>query len=125
MVGNPTPDWAMMHVGATDAKATYVNAVESEEWQHGGKAARRHAFQELEHFMHVERMRKLMCGLVAPVPVVEIARDDKRGVRRNEAFDALTQAFELAASSSGCQREMYANAVQRRIPSGHLKLAVE
>ena len=67
--------------------------------------------------MHVERVRELVSGLVAPVPVVEIARDDERRVCRNETLDALSEPLELTTAAAPGERQMHAYAMQRITPA--------
>ena len=93
VIRDASPDRAVVHVRATDAKAANVNAVEPEHRKHRRKTPRGKAAYQLEDFLHVERMRELVRGFVAPVPVVEVARDDERRVGRDDALDALAQAL--------------------------------
>ena len=98
MIRNAAPSRAVMHVGTAYPEAATINPVETEERQHGRKTSRRESFHELEDFVHVERMRELVSGLVSPVPVVEIAGDDERRVSWDQALYPLAQTFELQAA---------------------------
>src|SRR5215212_4239691 len=75
--------------------------------------------------MHVERMREILCGLVPPVPVVEITRNDERSMRRHQTLDALPQPLELAAAAAGRERQMHAYAMQRITPARNVHFAMQ
>ena len=90
-----------------------------------GKLRAGKPLHELEDFMHVERMRELVRRLVPPVPVVEVAGDDERGIARARALDALAQALELAAASACRECQMHAHAMQRHVPAGNARLRNE
>src|SRR5512146_2279607 len=68
--------------------------------------------------MHVERERECMGGLVAPVPVVEIPRDDEGRFGGHPTLDALPQLFNLNVAAARREREVHANAVQCLRPAG-------
>src|SRR4051812_28288944 len=115
MVGDAAPAWAVMDVRAAHPKAAHVDPVEPEQRQHRRKAAGGVSFHELEYFVHVERMRELLGRLMAPVPVVEVARDDQRCVCRHQTLDALAQALELAAAAARRERKVYADTVKGHV----------
>src|SRR4051812_13388016 len=125
MIGDAAPDGAVMDVGAIHAEAAYVDAVEPEERKHRREAPRGMAFHQLEHFVHVERVRELVRRLVPPVPVVKVTGDQGRRGRGHEPLDALAQTLELAAAAARSEREVHADAMQMRVPAGYRDLAVE
>jgi hypothetical protein len=125
VIGDAAPDGAMVDVRATHAKAANVDAIEPEERQQGREAPRWQPLHQLEYFVHVQGMSELVRRLVPPVPVVEVTRDDERRVARDEAFDPLAQALELTAAATRRQREMYAYAMERRVPARDDDFAVQ
>ena len=125
MIGTLTPAARALYIRPAHAKAAYIDAVEAQQRQQCRVTERRPAAVGLEHFMHVERVRKLVCCAMAPVPVVKIARHHQRRIGGYHALDALAQVFELAAARTRGERQMYAYAMQRFLPTRNLDLAMQ
>jgi hypothetical protein len=125
VIGTRAPAASMRHMHPTNAKAAYINAVEAQKRQERGKTACRCTALRLKHFMHVQRMRKLMRGAMPPVPIVEITGDNEWRVRWHHALDALAQPFKLAASATRRKRKMHTHTVQRLFAAIDLDLGMQ
>jgi len=63
----------------------------------------------LEYFAQPKRLRQL--DVSAPRPIVKIASDDQRSMRRNQPLDARAQRAQLMAAMTGKQTKMNAHAM--------------
>ena len=75
-----------MHLRLNDGKAARVDAIETQHRQGAGEAARRPADDAGEYLREAEPFGKQVMGAVAPV--IEVAGDDQRSVRRNQRLES-------------------------------------
>src|ERR1051325_7524772 len=112
-----------MDRGCDHAQAPRVDAIETKNWQHGRKGARRTTMRGFEDLRQVELLLQRPVG-PAP-PIVEIAGDDKRRPWGNRFLDALAQRMHLPTPPALEETEMDVDAMQRREPAPHLQHAMQ
>ena len=106
-----------MHGAVIDGQPADIDAIEPEQRQRGGEAARGAGAIAGEHFDEIEARCQQVAGAAAPV--VEIAGDDQRRFTRHVLLDEVRQRIVLVAARAAEQRKMGANAVQRQGQAGH------
>src|SRR5271154_1283706 len=109
VVRNLRPCLATMHARLPDCKSAHVNAIKRQQRQPRWETACETAMDVLEYFAQPKRLRQL--DVSAPRPIVKIASDNQRSMRRNQPLDARTQRVQLTAAMAGKQTEMNAHAM--------------
>src|SRR6267142_1118817 len=123
MVRNAPPRASAVGLGALDLEAAHVDAVQAQHRKRAGEAARGPAPAVGERLAQIERHSQALAREVAPV--VEIARDHQRRALGHLAVQPLDQRAHLLAPAALVEREVNADAMQRRGRAGNVDLAVQ
>src|SRR4051812_3333263 len=103
-----------MNTRVLDAESPYVDTIEMEHRQRGGKTSRGAAVGLLEYFAHAQRPRAFIVRVARPA--VEVARHDQRRFVRYQPLDAHRERAHLAAAVMRHQAQVHAYAMQCGVP---------
>src|SRR5258708_536061 len=109
-----------MALDALEVEVAHVDAIELEQRQARGIAARMPAFGALEDFIEPQRVGEHAARL--SLPVVEVARDDERALLRDRGANAIAEPFNLEAAAARPEAQVHVDAMQAMLPSGDLDL---
>src|SRR4030065_1109604 len=122
MIRQALPFPAYMHIAVKHAEAAHVYAIQSKHRQSGRKTARRTPTMKMEHIMHIQLAGQRTAHLIAPI--IEIAGDDERHIRRDSAPDMLDQNACLRPPAFGEQAKVDAQAMHA-LPIRQFNLAMQ
>ena len=125
MIGTMTPATRALDLRTRHPHTSDIDTVKAQERQERRKTQRGPPAVTFKRLMHIERMRELMRGAMTPVPVVKVTGHNQRRVGRHHALDALAQVLELAATTTRCQPQMHAHAMQRTGPVRYGNLGMQ
>ena len=123
MIGDLCPGRTEMHLGTTHAKATHIDAIETEKRQRARIAARWTPNTATKGFDQAEPIGKQPIGSITPV--VEIAGDDQRSPIRCKIFHTLGERLHLPLTPASGQTQVDADAMHRDVDPGQLNLAMQ